>query len=87
MMNFWVPNFDDWNDEFEPEGMPWYTRYDFVEYWEYVPESEWATTEIADRNHPFKFTWRDDFDTFDESRWLASDHFTFDVNNSMFMES
>ena len=36
MMNFWLPNFDAWSNGFDPVDMPWYARYDFVEYWEYV---------------------------------------------------
>lgn len=37
MMNFWVPGFEKWNRGFDPVDMPWYARYDYVEYWEYVP--------------------------------------------------
>lgn len=77
MMNFWVPNFADWNEGFDPVDMPWYARYDYVEYWEYVPEDEWDSTPGANQYHPFKYTWKDDFDTFDETRWYASDNWTF----------
>lgn len=86
-MNFWIPNFSDWNDGFDPAGMPWYARYDYVEYWEYVPEAEWPTTSGANQWHPFKFGWRDDFDTFDTTRWTASEDWTFPVNDVTFWSS
>ena len=44
MMNFWVPNFDDWSTGFDPSGMPWDAKYDFVEYWEYVPPQDLDST-------------------------------------------
>ena len=84
MMNFWVPNFEKWSYGFDPEDMPWYARYDYVEFWEYVPESEWATTEGANQWHPFKFGWKDDFDFLDESRWYVSENWTFPENNVTF---
>jgi len=37
MMNFWIPNFHDWNVDFQPDEIPWYARYDYVEVWDYVP--------------------------------------------------
>jgi hypothetical protein len=88
MMNFWIPNFHDWNEGFDPDdGMPWSARYDYVEYWEYVPQADWPTTDGANQWHPFKQTWRDDFDTFDETRWVASEDWTFSVNEVTFWES
>ena len=83
-MNFWVPGFSDWNEGFDPIDMPWYARYDWVEFWEYVPESEWDTTPGANYWHPFKFSWRDDFDYLDQSRWHVSDNWTFGSNNVTF---
>lgn len=83
-MNFWVPRFSDWNEGFDPTDMPWYARYDWVEFWEYVPESEWDTTPGANYWHPFKFSWRDDFDYLDQSRWHVSDNWTFGSNNATF---
>ena len=47
MMNFWIPAFEKWHDGFSPVEMPWYARYDFVEVWDYVPPSEWETTDSA----------------------------------------
>jgi len=77
MMNFWIPDFYDWNVGFEETGMPWYARYDFVEVWDYVPPEEWVNYDIANQWHPFKQKWRDDFNTLDESRWIVSDDWTF----------
>jgi len=74
MMNFWIPyGIADWSDHFDDFGMPWYARYDFVEFWEYVPPEEYYRHELADANHPFTFGWRDDFDYFDNDRWVKSD--------------
>jgi hypothetical protein len=87
MMNFWIPNFSDWNKGFDPVDMPWYARYDYVEYWEYVKEEDWATTEGANYWHPFKKVWRDEFDTFDTDRWVASDDWSFGVNDVTFWAS
>ena len=87
MMNFWVPNFSDWNVGFDPVDMPWYARYDYVEYWEYVKPEDWATTAGANQWHPFKKVWRDEFDTFDEARWKKSDDWTFGVNDVTFWAS
>jgi hypothetical protein len=87
MMNFWIPNFSDWNDGFEAVDMPWYARYDYVEYWEYVKPEDWETTPGANKYHPFKMGWRDDFDTFDTDRWKASNDWTFGVNEVTFWES
>ena len=38
--------------------MPWYNKYDYVEVSTYDQET-----------NQFSLKWRDDFDTFDESRW------------------
>jgi len=67
--------------------MPSYARYDYVEYWEYVPESEWATTEGANQYHPFKFAWKDNFDTLDTSRWTASNDHSFGGNDATYMDT
>lgn len=47
MMNYWIPNMSKWNGGFDLEDYASYVHYDYVEYWEYVPESEWASTPIA----------------------------------------
>jgi hypothetical protein len=87
MMNFWVPAFEKWNNGFNPTDFPWYAKYDFVEVWDYVPPEQWGSTDGADVNHPFEFRWRDDFDTFDETKWLKSNNWSFNDNLVTFMES
>lgn len=86
-MNYWVPNFSDWNGGFDGEDMPSYVRYDYVEYWEYVPQADWATTENANQYHPFKLTWRDDFNSFNDSRWIKTDDASFGENDATFWAS
>jgi len=87
MMNFWIPGWPAWSAGFSSAGMPWYARYDFVEYWEYVPPNEWDSTPGADEDHPFKQTWKDEFDTFDTNRWEASEAWSFNDNLTTFYRS
>jgi hypothetical protein len=87
MMNMWVPSWPGWGAGWDPSGLPIYARYDFVEYWEYVPESNWASTPGANKDHPFKKVWRDDFDSFDYGRWKKSQNWSFNDNLVTFMES
>ena len=50
--------------------MPWYTRFDYVK--------------IEKYNHltgGFDFYWQDNFDTFDDERWLRADYHSFSVND------
>ena len=76
MMNFWTPTFAGWGDNFNDSGMPWFTRYDWVEVYRYNSNTK-----------GFDFEWRDDFDSFDYSRWLKSDGWGFDSNSSTFFAS
>ena len=85
MMNFWIPGFEKWHNGFTEAGMPWHAQYDFVEFWEYVPEERQAEEGVSS-DHPFKFTWKDDFDTFDESRWKKSHRWSFHDNLTIFMD-
>ena len=68
-MNFYVQGS---NSDLNPIGMPWYAKFDFVEVWDYVQPDDPESNES-----PFKFRWRDDFDTFDESKWLKIDNLRF----------
>jgi len=76
MMNFWTPTFDSWGKGFDAHDMPWYVLYDYVETFTWNSET-----------HSFDFHWRDDFTTFDESRWHKSDNTTFDANSTTFRET
>lgn len=76
MMNFWIPSWDKWHNGFDPAEMPWYARYDWVEVYDYT----------GDENDPFSFRWRDNFDTFDYSRWKKSNNWSFNDNQVTFMD-
>jgi len=41
----------------------------------------------VDKNHPFKLTWKDDFDSLDEGRWKKTDNSSWSSNNATFMAS
>ena len=87
MMNFWVPAWEGWNNGFDPTDFPWYAKYDYVEVWDYVEPDQWSSTDGADEDHPFQLRWRDDFDTFDETKWVKSNNWSFNDNLVTFMES
>lgn len=76
MMNFWTPCWSPWNDYFDDADMPWFAKYDFVEVYDYNQKTK-----------DFHLRWRDDFSTFDEHKWYASDNWGFENNSSLFMGS
>ena len=74
-MNFWTPEFSPWGDNMDDEAtMPWYTRYDWVEVYDYDAVNE-----------DFVLRWRDNFDSLDLSRWRLSNGWSFGQNSSVFM--
>ena len=76
-MDFWTPTFAGWGDNMDNDAtMPWYTRYDWVEVYDY---NSW--------NDSFTLKWRDDFNTLDLDRWFRSDGWSFDLNSSLFLAS
>ena len=76
MMNFWTPTFESWGKGFDAKDMPWEVEYDYVETYVYNSETS-----------GFDFNWRDNFNTFDTSRWHKSDNTTFDANSTTFRAS
>jgi hypothetical protein len=76
MMNFWTPTFESWGKGFNAADMPWYVLYDYVE-----------TYTWNSHTNGFDFHWRDDFTTFNASRWHKSDNTTFDANSTTFRAS
>lgn len=74
MMNFWTPTWSPWNNKFSEEGLPWQAKYDFVETYTYNAYS-----------NGFDFHWRDDFNTFDTSKWYKSDNWGFEGNSTLFV--
>ena len=65
IMNFWTPQTGVWSEGFSPHDMPWYAKYDYVETYTW-------------NGSGFDFHWRDDFDSFDESRWKKADGWGYD---------
>ncbi|MDP2038888.1 MAG: family 16 glycosylhydrolase [Ignavibacteria bacterium] len=76
MFNMWVPTYTNWMGVFTDKILPAFTSYDWASYYAYTPGSG----NYGSGNN-FKFSWRDDFDTFDSNRWAKATH-TFDGNNS-----
>ena len=74
-MNFWTPSFHSWGKGFDPADMPWYVLYDYVEVFTY-----------DEAHNQFVFHWRDDFDSFDSSKWHKASG-GFDSNSSVFHPS
>lgn len=73
MMNFWPPSSVEWAGVLDPSKLPLYAYYDWIKYYRYDPVTE----------EGFTFEWKDDFDTFDQNRWIASNS-TFGSNLSDF---
>ncbi len=78
MMNIWPPAFEDWAGPLDPSVLPARAYYDWVSYASYTPGQGSVGT---DNN--FTPQWRDDFDSWDQSRWAKATH-TWDGNNSQF---
>ena len=55
--NIWVSEVVDWVGSFDENQLPLYQVIDWIEYYSLTDHGE------------FKLAWRDDFDTFDYSRW------------------
>lgn len=64
--NTWISCYIPWVGEFDRSDLPQYQYVDWIEYYCYDEGS-------------FNFEWRDDFDTFDASRWSKAT-WTFDCN-------
>lgn len=56
--------------------MPWYVLYDWVEAWDYVPETK-----------GFKRRWRDDMTSLDLSRWNVANGWSYSLNSSVYKAS
>lgn len=78
MMNIWNPAYTNWAGIWNENVLPAYGYYDWVAYYEYKPgEGDYGT------GNNFKFSWKDDFDSFDTARWEKATH-TWDGNNCDF---
>ena len=74
MLNHWATNLDAWAGVFDPASLPAYAYYDFASYYSYTPGAGNYGT-----GNNFTLEWKDDFNTFNTSRWQAASH-TFDEN-------
>ncbi len=62
MMNFWAPNSVEWAGTLSESSLPLYAMYDWIKYYEYTPGT----------NNNFTLSWSDNFDSFDNNRWIKS---------------
>lgn len=79
MMNTWNPAYTNWVGNMPVSGLPAFSWYDWVSYSAYTPGSG---TEGEGNN--FTPNWKDEFDTFDETRWSKATH-SFEGNNCDFI--
>lgn len=79
MMNIWIPAYSNWVGPWNPSVLPAFAYYDWVKYYSYTP----GTGSYGTDNN-FSFIWRDDFDSWDQSRWDKATH-TWDGNNCDFV--
>lgn len=80
MMNIWNPQYENWAGKFYPEALPAFAFYDWVSYYTYTPGSGNYGT---DNN--FTFSWIDNFDSWDTTKWDKATH-TFPGNNCDFIQ-
>ncbi len=69
MMNIWNPEATNWAGQFNPDALPAFAYYDWVKYYLYTPGSGNYGT-----NNNFTFSWSDDFDYWNTSRWDKATH-------------
>jgi len=79
MMNIWNPTYPNWVGVFNPDVLPAFAYYDWVAYYAWTP----GTGNYGTDNN-FTFSWRDDFDFWNTSRWDKGTH-TWDGNGCDFI--
>ncbi|QOJ27490.1 MAG: family 16 glycosylhydrolase [Ignavibacteriales bacterium] len=88
MMNIWNPSFANWVGQWSPDILPAFAYYDWVKYYTYTP----GTGNYGSGNN-FTFSWGDEFDYFNTSRWEKGTHTWFGngcdfvVENAVFRDS
>ncbi len=80
MMNIWNPTHAIWVGEWNPGVLPAFASYDWMAYYSYTP----GTGNYGTGNN-FTFSFRDDFDFWNTSRWEKGTH-TWDGNGCDFIE-
>lgn len=79
MMNVWNPAYTNWAGEWSDDILPAFSFYDWVAYYSYKP----GTGNYGTSNN-FLLQWKDDFDSYDITRWAKATH-TWDGNNCDFI--
>ncbi|MGE5431806.1 MAG: family 16 glycosylhydrolase [Syntrophomonadaceae bacterium] len=79
MMNVWNPAYPNWAGTFNPSSLPAFAYYDWVSYYAYTP----GAGSYGTANN-FTLSWKDDFNSWDQSRWEKATH-TWDGNNCDFI--
>ena len=78
MMNIWSAIYEDWVGEWDPSTLPVKSYYDYVKYYEYDElNGDYGT------NNSFSLSWSDEFNNFNQSRWIEATH-GFNGNNCQF---
>ena len=81
MMNIWNPVYAGWVGVWDENILPVFSFYDWVIYSSYTPGSGSSGT-----GNNFTFQWKDDFDSWDQTRWDKATH-TFNGNNCDFIQA
>lgn len=69
MFNIWAPtkeeheDIGDWSKDRDDSTMPWYARLNYIDYYSWDAQTD-----------SFNYQWREDFDTYDASKWVPSDN-------------
>jgi len=79
MMNIWNPEWAPWSGVWDDRILPLFAYYDWVSYSSYTPRNGNSGT---DNN--FTLIWKDEFDSWDQSRWEKGTH-TWGGNGSDFV--
>lgn len=69
MMNVWNPSYANWVGAWNANVLPAFAYYDWVSYSSFAPDSG-----DNGSNNNFKFQWKDDFNSFDTTRWAKASH-------------
>lgn len=69
MMNIWNPTYPNWAGVWNENVLPAFAHYDWVSYSSFTPDSGNTGT---DSN--FTLLWKDDFNSWDQSRWEKATH-------------
>lgn len=78
MMNIWSPIYTNWAGVWNDAVLPAFGYYDWAAYYKYTP----GTGNYGTGNN-FTLDWKDEFNTFDETRWEKASH-GFGGNRSSF---